>query len=87
MQNLNLSMQKFHLKIQKLNLTQQKLNLKMLKLKKPRKYLRKFSWIGAQKKAMTRQVEELTIGHEVDFRVGVVFFFEGAETFPLVRNS
>ena len=35
-------MQKFHLKIQKLN-------LKMLKLKKPRKYLRKFSWIDAKK--------------------------------------
>ena len=43
MQNLNLSKQKFLLKIQKLN-------LKMLKLKKPRKYLRKFSWIDAQKK-------------------------------------
>ena len=43
MQNLNLSEQKFLLKIQKLN-------LKMLKLKKPRKYLRKFSWIDAQKK-------------------------------------
>ena len=45
MQNLNLSKQKFLLKIQKLN-------LKMLKLKKPRKYLRKFSWIDAQKKAL-----------------------------------
>ena len=44
MQNLNLSKQKFLLKIQKLN-------LKMLKLKKPRKYLRKFSWIDAQKKS------------------------------------
>ena len=50
MQNLSLSMQKFHLKIQKLNLKMLKLNLKMLKLKKPRKYLRKFSWIDAQKK-------------------------------------
>ena len=55
MQNLNLSMQKFHLKIQKLNLTQQKLNLKMLKLKKPRKYLRKFSWVDA-KKALHRKL-------------------------------
>ena len=45
MQNLNLSKQKFLLKIQKLN-------LKMLKLKKTRKYLRKFSWIDAQKKAL-----------------------------------
>ena len=45
MHNLNLSKQKFLLKIQKLN-------LKMLKLKKPRKYLRKFSWIDAQKKAL-----------------------------------
>ena len=38
---------KFLLKIQKLN-------LKMLKLKKPRKDLRKFSWIDAQKKALSR---------------------------------
>ena len=30
------------------NLTLQKFNLKMLKLKKPRKYLRKFSWIHAK---------------------------------------
>ena len=45
MQNLNLSKQKFLLKIQKLN-------LKMLKLKKTRKYLRKFSWIDAQKKPL-----------------------------------
>ena len=44
MQNLNLSKQKFLLKIQKLN-------LKMLKLKKTEKYLRKFSWIYAQKKS------------------------------------
>ena len=48
MQKLNLSKQKFLLKIQKLN-------LKMLKLKKPRKYLRKFSWIAAQKKALTTE--------------------------------
>ena len=34
----------------------QKLNLKMLKLKKPRKYLRKFSWIDAQKKALLLHV-------------------------------
>ena len=43
MQNLNLNKPEFLLEIQKLN-------LKMLKLKKPRKYLRKFSWIDAQKK-------------------------------------
>ena len=45
MQKLNLSKQKVLLKIQKLN-------LKMLKLKKPRKCLRKISWIDAQKKAL-----------------------------------
>ena len=33
-------------------MTRQKLNLKMLKLKKTREYLRKFSWIDAQKKAL-----------------------------------
>ena len=42
MQNLNLSMQKFQLKIQKPY-------LKMLKLEKPRKHLRRFSWIYAKK--------------------------------------
>ena len=54
MQNLNLSKQKFLLKIQKLN-------LKMLKLKKPRKYLRKFSWIDAQKKALLPKCRENTL--------------------------
>ena len=57
MQNLNLSKQKFLLKIQKLN-------LKMLKLKKPRKYLRKFSWIDAQKKSPGRTA----IVHTPNFR-------------------
>ena len=45
MQNLSLSMQKFHLKIQKLN-------LKMLKLKNPRKSSCGLAWIDALKNAL-----------------------------------
>ena len=54
MQNLNLSKQKFLLKIQKLN-------LKMLKLKKPRKDLRKFSWIDGQKKPWSVKAMDLAL--------------------------
>ena len=35
----------------------QKLNLNTSKLKKPRKYLRKLSWIAAQKNALIYYVE------------------------------
>ena len=62
---------------EKLNLKIQKLNLKTRKLKKPRKYLRKLSWIDAQKKALgeDREGEFKTL----TFKIGGL----GAEIFRI----
>ena len=57
-ENILRKIQNINFQMQKLNLEMKKLNLKTPKLKKPRKYLRKLSWINALKKALVSLMDK-----------------------------